>query len=102
MAKKKRTIINPNAISKAEQEFIEKGTANKPESKPKKPRKEPEYKPIPEKFKSKSRNISATDEQWDIIDSYLNNLSKWKREKRSTFIMRVVLEYIEEQNNKEN
>lgn len=86
MAKKKRTIINPNAISKAEQEFIEKGTEETPKVAPKRK---------VEKSKSKSRNISATDEQWEIINEYL---SKHPHEgKRSPFIMRVVLKYIIEQ-----
>lgn len=87
MAKKKRTIINPNAISKAEQEFIEKGTTEKSSIQAKKIDKS--------RSKSKSRNISATDEQWEIINEYL---SKNPHEgKRSPFFMRIVLKYIIEQ-----
>lgn len=85
MARKKRTIINPNAISNAEQEFIEKGAEETPKVTKKKAA----------RSRSKSRNISATDEQWEIINEYL---SKNPHEgKRSPFLMRIVLKYIIEQ-----
>ena len=85
MAKRKRTIINPNAISKAEKEFIEQGVASV----------KPTPKKNPARSKSKSRNISATDEQWDIITKYLGNNPH--EGKRSPFMMRVVLKYIREE-----
>jgi hypothetical protein len=89
MAKRKRTIINPNAITQAEQEFIKEGAGISVVEK---------VEQTVMKSLSKSRNISANDEQWEMIDEYL---SKNPQEgKRSTFIMRVVLNYIMEKGNK--
>ena len=89
MAKRKKRIINPNAITQAEQEFIKEGAGISEVAKAKK---------TTLKSKAKSRNISANDEQWKMIDDYL---SKNPQEgKRSTFIMRVVLNYIMEKGNK--
>lgn len=88
MAKRKKIIINPNAITQAEQEFIREGAGISEGAKVKK---------TALKSKAKSRNISANDEQWQMIDDYL---SKNPQEgKRSTFIMRVVLNYIMEKGN---
>lgn len=83
MAKRKKAIINPNAITQAEQEFIKEGAGISAVEK---------VEQTVMKSLSKSRNISANDEQWEMIDEYL---SKNPQEgKRSTFIMRVVLNYI--------
>ena len=85
MAKRKRTIINPNAISKVEKEFVEQGVT--PVA--------PKPKKDPSRSKSKSRNISATDEQWDIVTQYLSENPH--EGKRSPFMMRIVLKYIREE-----
>lgn len=83
MTKRKKAIINPNAITQAEQEFIKEGAGISVVEK---------VEQTVMKSLSKSRNISANDEQWEMIDEYL---SKNPQEgKRSTFIMRVVLNYI--------
>jgi hypothetical protein len=83
MTKRKKAIINPNAITQAEQEFIKEGAGILVVEK---------VEQAVMKSLSKSRNISANDEQWEMIDEYL---SKNPQEgKRSTFIMRVVLNYI--------
>lgn len=88
MAKRKKIIINPNSITQAEQEFIREGAEV---SKVKKIEKKVT------KSKAKSRNISANDEQWAMIDQYLGENPQ--EGKRSTFIMRVVLNYIMERKN---
>jgi|AntRauTorckE5430_2_1112549.scaffolds.fasta_scaffold12455_2 hypothetical protein len=87
---KRKTIINPNSITQAEQEFIKQGLVGVPAvEKVEKNR---------EKSKAKSRNISANDEQWNMIDAYLSENPQ--EGKRSTFLMRVVLNYIMEQDKK--
>jgi hypothetical protein len=86
---KRKTIINPNSITQAEQEFIKQGSGIPAVEKVEKSR---------EKSKAKSRNISANDEQWNMIDAYLGENPQ--EGKRSTFLMRVVLNYIMEQDKK--
>lgn len=86
---KRKTIINPNSITQAEKEFITQGAGISKVEKIEK---------STIKSKAKSRNISANDQQWDMIDEYLSENPQ--EGKRSTFIMRVVLNYIMEQDKK--